>query len=328
MTPKEIKEQTLQAYKQHSALWTKHASEHAKFKMKSFDELNLVGVGRACVLVANGYSFEEQLPILKKHHKNVDIMACDKTLGHLLDNGIKPTYVVVCDARVNYQKYMEPWKDQLKDSILFMNVCANSEWSHNGNWKDKFFFANMDIMGYEKEFARLSGCNNFVTAGTNVSNMMVVLLTQCRNESRQNKLGYDKLVLCGFDYSWRPDGKYYAFDQEGGGKFYYMRHIYGLSGNGRMLFTSNNLASSASWLNDYVKVFKIPIVQCSKETISDFGCRGDIEESLRYRHKTSDLDIIRTEILKRNHLAQQMKRIDDKLKNISLDHHYAHLATV
>lgn len=328
MTPAETKAQTIQAYKQHKDIWTKYAKESAKYRMKSFNDLALTGIGRAIVSVANGYSFEEQIEILKKHKNNVDFIACDKTMGHLLDHGITPTYVVVCDSRVNFEKYMAPWKDKLKDTILIQNVCASPTWADNGNWKDRYFFVNMDVMHYEREFVEYSGCKNLVTAGTNVSNMMVVLLTQCNNEQRRNLMGYDKIILCGYDYSWRSDGKYYAFDDTGSGKKYYMRHVYGLSSTGKMLYTSNNLVSSASWLNDYVRAFKIPIVQCSPDSVGDFGQKGDLEENIKYRFKAADREVIKQELLKRNHLAQQMKKIDDKLKYISQEHYYQHLATV
>ena len=48
----------------------------------------------------------------------------------------------------------------------------------------------------------------------------------------------------GFDYSWKHDGKYYAFDEDAGGKRYYMRHVYGISGSGKLIYTSNNLNTS------------------------------------------------------------------------------------
>lgn len=328
MSPEAIKKQSIQAYKQHRKIWLEHANVMKNFEMKSMNELGITGVGKAVVTVANGASFEEQLPLLQKHKKNVDFVACDKTMGQLLDAGITPTYVVVCDARVNYEKYMEKWKDKLSDTILLMNVCANPKWAINGNWKNKYFFVNKDAMGFEREFVELTKCPNVITAGTNVSNMMIVAITQCDNENRRNLFGYDKIILCGFDYCWKMGGNYYSFDKDGGGKAFYMRHIYGLSPRGEMLYTSGNLNTSADWLNDYIKVFKVPVVQCSPWSIATFGKRGDLEDQLRYRYRTTDQVAIRDAVLRRKHLAEEMKKVDDKVKKISADHYFAHLATV
>ncbi len=328
MKSDKILQQSENAYNQWCVQWREHAKFHSKHTMYSFDELRNIGIGRAVVSVANGYSFEQNIELLKKYKKNVDFMACDKTMGHLLDNGITPRYVLVCDANVSYEKYMEKYKSQLQDTILIMNVCANPQWSENGNWEKKFFFVNKDVLNSEKEFTQLSGCHNQITAGTNVSNMMLVALTQCDNHTRQNFFGYDKIVLVGFDYCWTLDGKYYAFDDDGGGKKFYMRHIYGLSPRGNFIFTSNNLSSSASWMNTYVEAFKIPVVQCSPDSLVNFSRSGDLKEQLRYRYKTSDKDKVTQMANKKAHLEMELKKIHDSLREISKSHFYSHLATV
>lgn len=328
MDTQSIIRQSKTAYQQWCVQWRAHAKEHAKYPMKSFDEFSGIGIGKAVVCVANGYSFEENIELLKKHQKNVDIMACDKTLGHLLNHGITPKYVLVCDANVSYEKYMKPWEDQLQNTILIQNVCGNPKWTHNGNWLDRFFFVNMDVMNYEKEFSELSGCKNLITAGTNVSNMMVVALTQSDNVKRQNLFGYDKIILLGFDYSWKFGGKYYAFDQDGGGKFAYMKHIYGLSASGKLIYTSNNLNASGQWLATYIDAFRLPIVQCSRDSLMTFGRIGDLESNLKYRYRTSDRDKVSQALKQKAHLETQIKKIHDSLKDISKAHYYAHLATV
>lgn len=181
MNDKMIRAQSEAAYKQWAPQWRKHTKENSIFEMKSIHELENHGVGRAVLCVANGYSFEENIETIKKYQHNVDIFACDKTMGHLLDNGITPKFVMMCDANVDYEKYMAPYKDKLQDIILIANICGNPEWTKNGNWKDKYFFINKDILGSEKEFSEMSGCTNFIPAGTNVSNAMVVMLTQSDN---------------------------------------------------------------------------------------------------------------------------------------------------
>lgn len=324
MTPEEIKKQSIQAYKQWSKDWLTNAKIQSKYPMKSFEDFRNTGIGKAALLVANGYSFEENIETIKKYKNNVDIIACDKTLGHLLDHGIKPKICVVCDAHVSYEKYLKKYENQLQDTILFLNICGNPEWSENGNWKDKYFYVNKDIMGYEKEFMEASGCTNVVTAGTNVSNMMLVLLTQCDNENRSHNLfNYDKLLLIGFDYSWKMDGNYYAFDKTGGNKYYYMRHIYGLSLQGNILFASNNLSTSASWLKLYVSAFRLPVVQCGKDSLQSFGRMGDLEHEMQYRHKPSDATLVNTLVRTRHKLELELNNINKQLTDIWRDHRLA-----
>lgn len=326
MTPEDIKKQSIQAYKQWSKDWAANAKVHAKYEMNSFEDFRNTGIGKAVLLVANGYSFEENIETIKKYKDNVDIVCCDKTLGHLLDHGITPYICIVCDAHVSYEKYLKPWENKLSNTILFNNVCGNTEWSANGNWKKKYFYVNKDIMGYEKEFIEITGCPNVVTAGTNVSNMMVVLLVQSDNDRRQNLFLYDKMILIGFDYSWKMDGKYYAFDHEAGGKFYYMRHIYGLSEKKSIIFTSNNLNTSASWLNLYVKAYKIPVVQCSQDAIQSFGRKGDLEKQMQYRHKTSDGPRVNNILKTKSKLELELKALNNELSRISEDHWLAELS--
>ncbi len=320
MNHDQIVKQSVQCYKQWAPQWRKHAEEHSQYEMKSFENFRNIGIGKAILAVANGYSFEENIEVIKANAHNVDIIACDKTLGHLIKAGIKPTYCIVCDANVSYEKYLKPYESELKDTILIQNVCGNPLWTKNGNWRDRYFYVNKDVMSYEKEFMAISGCQNAVTAGTNVSNMMIVILTQSDNERRQNLFCYDKILLIGFDYSWRADGKYYAFDDDGGGKKFYMRHIYGMSHSGKMIFSSNNLSSSASWLHLYIKAYAVQTVQCGQHVLNDFGKRGDLAANMQYRHKPSDKGRVKNLINKQQSLEQELKWVQNNLKEIAKDH--------
>jgi hypothetical protein len=323
MNHDQIVKQSKNAYAQWCVQWRENAKRHAKYDMKNFNDFRNTGIGKAALLVANGYSFEENLEVIKRNHENVDIVACDKTLGHLIKNGIKPKFCVVCDANVNYEKYLKPYEDQLDETILFQNVCGNPLWSENGNWKDKYYYVNKDVMNYEREFAGISGCPNLVTAGTNVSNMMVVLLVQSDNEMKQNLFAYDKMIMIGFDYSWRFDGKYYSFDEDGGGKKYYMRHIYGLSNSGKIIFSSNNLNASASWLNLYIQAYKPNVIQCNPHALHTFGRTGDLETQMKYRHKSRDSYRVNDLLRQRQGIEQKLASVNNELRDIGKDHWYA-----
>jgi len=329
MNTEAIRQQSNAAIKQWGPQWRENAKKHSAFKQPTLEEFENCGVGRAVLCVANGYSFEEEIDTIVKNHQNVDIMACDKTMGHLLDHGVAPTYVMVCDANVDYKKYMEPWKDKLQNTILFINVCANPEWSHNGNWKKIVFFSNLDVIDSHVEFSKLSKCPNFIPAGTNVSNAMVIMLTQSDNEGRKNFFGYDKILLIGYDYSWRHGGKYYAFDEDGGGKTHYMKHAYIVTPGGEFCYTSGNLQFSAEWLKTYISAFKLPVVQCSKHAMLALGGRtGKLEEQMQYRFRTQDRGQVKNLIKELKGLKQREQEIINAVNFIGREHHWASVRSI
>lgn len=331
LTPEQIKDQSRRAISQWGDKWLKHC-EYVKEKFPndvktSLDDYMNSGIGKAVLLIANGYSFEENIETIKKYQENVDIMVCDKTLGHCLDNGIIPDFCLVCDANVNYERYMEKWKDKLQDTVVFQNVCANPKWVDNGNWKKRVFFVNKDVLNSEKKWMELSGCSNTVAAGTNVSNAMVVFMTQCDNDGRKNFFGYDKILLIGFDYSWQWDKKYYAFDELGDGKSNYMRHVNAKNQEGQHCYSSNNLVFSSKWIDQYVKTFKLPVVQCTKKTILSLKHVGNLEEQMQYSYKKEDAKEIKNLYNSRMELMNKLKGVNKRLNEISKDHYFSFLAS-
>ena len=142
----DIKKQSESCYAQWAPQWREQAKVHGdRFEMHDIRELYYSGMGKAALLVGNGYSFEEKLDTIKKNQNNVDVVTCDKTVGHCLREGIIPKYCILCDANVSYEKYLEPYKDQLQDTILIANVCSNPKWATLGNWKKIYFFINTDV---------------------------------------------------------------------------------------------------------------------------------------------------------------------------------------
>lgn len=320
--------QSTSAYKQWKDIWRKNAKLHSAMPQKPLADFNNIGVGKACLLIANGASFEENIETIKKHQHNVDIFVCDKALGHCLDNGIKPTYVMVCDAKVDFKKYLEKWKDQLSDIILFATVTANPEWTQNIKWKDVYFFVNEDVIDSHKEFAELSSCKNLIPAATNVSNQMLVIINQSNNSGRNNFFGYDKLLLIGFDFCWREHGNYYSFDADGDGKHYYMRHIYLWDRQGDFVYTSTNLYFSCSWLQKYINTFSIPVINCSKKSILNTKTFGDLEKQMQYKFKTEDAATVRKLFNQRRKALKILHETDIVINRIGKEHYKAFIASV
>lgn len=327
LSSEDIKQQTENALNQWGEQWTRHAEENSVHEMKPFADFQNTGIGKAVLCVANGASFEENIDTIKEHQHKVDILCCDKTLGHLLDNGITPTFCMVCDANVDYDKFMKRWEGKLSDTILFINACGNPLWAKNGNWKDIYFFINKDIMNSEKKFIKISGCNNVIPAGTNVSNAMVILLTQCDNEVKRNFFAYDKILLIGYDYSWKEDA-YYSFNKTGSGKQNYMRHVYGLNSAGENCFTSNNLLFSMQWIDLYIRNFSLPVVQCTKNTILQLKHMGKLEEQMNYAFNQGHSNIVRKMVAMRKKILTELQGIDGQLNQIGKDHTYSFLSSI
>lgn len=317
LTKAQIVQQSESALRQWRDVWTKNANENKKHPMKSLDKFQGSGMGRACLLIANGASFEKEIETIKKYQGNVDILCCDKSLGHCLDNGIVPTFCLVADANVSFEKYCEKWKDKLKDTILLSSVCANPEWAAKASWKDKYFYCVKDAIATEKIFQTISGCPNVIAAGTNVSNTMVILMTQCDNERPGNFFGYDKYLLIGFDYSWTVNGNYYAFDHDGKGKRYYMRHNYGRTIGGEPCYTSNNLGFSLAWLQKYIEAFKLPVVQCSRDSVLPtplvHGGAADLATQMQYRGRNNNLDHW-MRVQKLREISEERRRINVEIQ--------------
>jgi len=311
--------QSRAAYGQWCKQWREHAKQHARYKMRDLLDFQNIGVGKACLVIANGYSFEQNIETIRKYQGNVDILCVDKCLAHCLQNGIVPTYCLVCDANVSAEKYLEPVKDQLQNTTLLINVCANPKWSGQGNWKDTYFFVNKDVLKSEREFMALSGCPNVIPAGTNVSNAAIVMLTQCDETGRKNFFGYDKLLMIGFDYSWGEES-YYAFDKTGSGKRNYMKSVYCFNLAGEMVYTSPNLLFSAKWIEKYVGVFKIPAIQCSRSSVVRGHKVGNLAEQMQYRYKPEDAKEVISLLEYRREYEAKISGINRRILDIGRDH--------
>lgn len=318
----EIKAQSLAAYNQWAPQWREHARFHSYLAHKDLKDYQNVGVGKAILLIANGYTFEKNLPLIKEHQANIDIMACDKTIGHCISNGIIPTFCLVADANVDYNKYLKPYEKDLQNTTLFQNVCGNPKWTLNGRWKDIYCYVNCDILNSEIEFSMLSKCINQIPAGTNVSNAMGVFVTQSTTENktikRQNYFGYDKILLIGFDYCWIDN--YYAFSQDGNGKANYMRHHFVKTRSDKFAFTSGNLLFSARWFKDYCKAFNLPFIQCSDDTILDIAHHSDLKSQISYRYKVEDYKIVSDTMKKIAELMNQANVLQEQIIKIGKDH--------
>lgn len=328
ITSGECKKQSENAYKQHAPYWRRHAKIHSKYEKKSLDHFENSGVGKAILLIAHGASFEEEIETIKRYRHYVDVMCCDKSLSACIEHGIVPDFCFVADAKVSYEKYLKPVEDKLSQTTLVMNVCGNPEWTEKGNWKDRYFVTFLDSLGTEKEFSKLSGCNNLVPAATNVSNSMVVFVTQSTNGQRKNFFGYDKILLIGYDYSWEIEGSYYAFNKGGFGKRNYMNQVLLYNRRFNLCHSSGNLIFSARWLDQYIHTFNLPVVLCSKSSV--LGCKyvGELKEQMQYSFKREDAKEVRLLKQQKDNALRALEFANTELRKTKLEHYRAFRGSV
>lgn len=271
----EVLAQSKAAMAQWGPTWEKHATRNGELFKKlghSHKELLFKGAGRTLVICGMGPSLETQIDTLKKYQDNpaVDIMCVDKAMGFLLDRGVTPKWVNIADAGIDYNRWCEKNIEKTRDIHLLSNITANPEWTHNWRYNQNenniWFYVNRDNIQSEKIYSAISGCNDLIHAGSNVGNSCVIFAASI--------LGYEEILLLGFDFAWRYEDNYYAFADEkeiGTNKRGWMRHMMQIDKSGNVTNTSQNLNFSARWLSDYynleLKQFGIKIFDCSKTGI-------------------------------------------------------------
>src|SRR3990167_7123206 len=110
LTYQDVKKQSTAVFKQFGeSKWKPFAYDNVNcINQRSCDELKNIGVGKVLVSVAMGASLEDHIETLKSYRDRFDIIACDKAFGVLLDHGITPDFVMLCDCNIPY-KWMEPY---------------------------------------------------------------------------------------------------------------------------------------------------------------------------------------------------------------------------
>ena len=90
--------------------------------------------------------------------------------------------------------------------------------------------------------------------------------------------GFEKYLLVGYDFSWKPEGNYYAWENPKPKRFY-MTHRTALDSKGDIVLTSENLIFSSRWLESYCQAFSLPVVNCTGGGILNVK-PGDLEKEL------------------------------------------------
>lgn len=302
----DVKRQSENVFRQFGEKWMRYSQINSRLPNRADpNDLRNCGLGKFAVLAAMGASLEEHIPILKKYRDRFDLITCDKGFTVLMEQGIKPDYVQLCDCNIPY-RWMEPWVKDTEGVKLLATCYANIEWTTR--WKGPiYFYTNKDALDTQRKFTPILGNPESVEdvsleraiqsawgpnvrvipAGSNVSNAMLIFMAGVDEHSQVNWAGYEHYFLTGYDYSWRPNGKdvtcktgnYYAFENPTP-KRHYMSHRTMLDINGDIINTSENLLFSAKWLYSYLTSFNLPVTNCSGRGILEVPRRGDLQSML------------------------------------------------
>lgn len=244
--------------------WKPYAKINAKLPQRNLEELRNSGIGKFMVCAVMGQSLEEQVELIKKYRDRIIVTTNDKCFGPLLEHGVKADYVMLCDCNVEV-KHLLPYVEETKGVTLLSSPYGNVDWTTI--WKgDRYFYINRDAVFSELIFKKIFGEDvRTIPASSNVSNAMVVFWTGSDEFQNINWGGFERYLLVGYDYSWRPThdgGHYYAWNDIQPKRFY-MQHRTMLDGWKNVVFTSENLVFSAKWLESYITVHRLPVVNCS-----------------------------------------------------------------
>lgn len=285
----EVLQQSKAAFAQWGEQWKIHAKRNGAIpaeRRRTLRSFSGCGVGRQIILCAMGPSLEKAVPLMQE--ADCEIACVDKAFGPLVARGLadKIRFVFLADANVSFD-----WaRDGIEHSanvVLFANVCANPEWIEN--WRGPIVLTvNRDNIQSERIFSELSGVTELVPAASNVGNTMTVIAALT--------FGYDRYLMTGMDYCWRPDGNYYAFHQSD--KRYWQKRIVMIDPRGdSFLYGSPNMRFSAQWLEDFIKRV-IPktnganVIDCSGGML---GVRqGDLSRLISYEPRAISPDEARS----------------------------------
>lgn len=278
---KQVKAQSDSVFNQFGEkVWIPNAKKNVQIPHKDTKDFHNIGIGKRLVCCALGESLEENVDVIKKYRDRCDVLTCDKGFQPLLERGIKADYVILCDANIVFDKWIKDAIKETKGVKLLATPYANPEWTTK--WQgDIYYFINKDSIQSEKIFIKIFGDGvRVIPAGSNVSNAMLIFFTGADEGNDINYSGYEEFLLVGYDYSWRPDGNYYAWKNPAP-KRYYMNHRTMLDFNNNVIFSSENLLFSAKWLYSYITTFNLPIVNCSKRGLLDIPYKEDLEAVLK-----------------------------------------------
>ena len=245
--------------------WIDNYCANLKFLKKSTTFQEVVSVfdkTKPVIIVSAGPSVKEELEGLKRAKNHIPILAVDRIVDFLMENGVEPDAIFTIDAM--YRKsLMEVQRVEHIPLVLGTTSSQEITESHNGKkiWLANDTFLNSFYSKFGKKIRRYE-------MGTTVSSMAFAAFIGH---------GYKEIILVGQDLSY--DGE---FSHAGGVKeeLAYMRKEYLIEGiQGTKVRTRDDWYTMLRWYN--IILAKYPEVQ-----VYDAKCRGaKIENTTNIRLK-------------------------------------------
>jgi len=217
-------------------------------------------------LVAASPNLSQTLTALKERSRSsipTEVCAVDMAAKYLIDNGIKPDYVICCEGRGEAAKMFNFDSTGIP---LICDVATNPEIVKNWKGPIYFFIINnpcIDLDNENKTFVErhksLSGVSTSLVVGGNVGSAGLSFLLSVRNCRRVH--------LYGHEFSWQKDGDFYCggihkdmaekriLTEKRSGTLYEKKDM-----NGNVIYTNMSLLTFLDWYKDVMKLYPDVII--------------------------------------------------------------------
>jgi len=151
--------------------------------------------GRTAVLLAGGPSLDDILPWVKKHRKDLLVVAVSRISRHLLEEDVQPDIVCTIDPT---QLSFDVSREMLNfdpEQVLLVNAYHTHP-PLLSQWRGNSLF-----LGPRYPWDDKTSTDNLPVIGPTVSNTAIALLME---------MGVTQVILAGLDLCYRPDGTRYA----------------------------------------------------------------------------------------------------------------------
>jgi hypothetical protein len=255
--PKSVKKEMKEVYKKStkhtvkswSKIWIKNLMQNVKmcdFSKHSVYCLKDKFKGETAYLVGASPSLSKNIKELKK--KKGIIITCSHALKFLLDNGIKPDYVIILDAHDKQSKFLDIGSKS-KDIMLLADILVSPEVFKVWNGRILFFrtIGEKPADKLHKKLWSMSKFNDLIYTGGNVMGGA---------HSIADLLGCNKIVFVGMDFSNPIASNSYVEYADGSkdhGTYDHLDAFIGTDITGRGVWTKQRMFMYKYWF-DYTSV--------------------------------------------------------------------------
>ncbi len=196
--------------------WNDNLRENRElFKTTGWATENLQGKhkGKTAIIMGASPAIQKQVETLRQLNDDNDFVLCgiSSNLEYLLNNGIKPKYIITVDGDVSQGEFFETIDmDKTKDIVLIANLFAYPPMLKK--WKGPLYFLALQTADkkFERKQRKWFGLENGIGSGFpslmaqfNIIAAVAYLIFECKI-----------LVFVGHELSFKDEGAKYYVDRE------------------------------------------------------------------------------------------------------------------